>query len=114
MGTNKRLSKHGDNNLPQYRKTLIDDFFLFCDGHPEKMGTIVYKKDIESPMPPSSEQMGKMLNRLNIIWTNFCKALGVQNIIYGTFISEVKKQWLQKGEIQKQQQIVKASRERKQ
>lgn len=101
MGMNKRLSKYGDNNIVSFREFLEDDFFLFCDGHPDKMQTMVYMEDIKEPVPPSNKQMGVLLARLDIIWKDFCKRMQLHGKIEHTFISNVKERWHEKGEEQK-------------
>lgn len=108
--SNRKYEKRGSNNISQYCNDLMNDFFKFCDGHPEYITTMVWIKDIEKPMPPSPKQMGTLLSRLDVIWKKYCDDAQLPRETKGLLISRVKEQWQERGK--QQMSIQKRKRKR--
>lgn len=110
MGQNRKYTKNGDNNVGKYCDKLVEDFFYFCDGHPEKIKTMVWMDDIKAPMPPSPKQMGTLLSRMKVIWDSYCKNARLPMETQHLLINKVKKQWEEKGKQQKKSGVPKRKR----
>lgn len=113
MGANNKYSRHGSNHIREYCKHLVDDFFRFCDGHPEQVTTMVWMNDINKPMPPNKEQMGKMLKRLLVIWQKFCKDATLPRTIENLFLTMIKEEWNKKSKEQEVHQLKTQKRKNK-
>lgn len=100
MGNLSKYTKNGSNYIGEYCKDLLGDFFLFCDGHPEKVVAMVWIKDIESPMPPTAKQMDILLSRLDVIWKKYCKDAKLPDETKFLFVNRVKEKWMELGKIQ--------------
>lgn len=101
MGNSRSYIKNGSNHIGEYCDKLIGDFFNFCDGNPQKITTMVWIKDILTPMPPSTKQMGILLSRLDVIWKQYCKQAKLPNETRFLFIKKVKEKWMELGMIQR-------------
>jgi hypothetical protein len=105
MGSNNKYVKHGVNDIRKYCSQLVKDFFLFCDGRPKQIKTMVWMDDIKQPMPPKKEQMAKMLKRLQVIWKKFCRDAILPRTTENLFITMMKAEWNRKSKEQKAHQL---------
>lgn len=94
--------KNTNNHIGEHCQTLVDDFFSFVDGRIDEVRIITEFRDISEPMPPTIEQIKKMLVRCNNVWRDYCKFMLLPRESNLLFTNRVKKKWL---ELEKQQNL---------
>lgn len=90
----KSKNKNINNNIGVHCQTLVDDFFNFVDGKLEDVHIITELRDISEPMPPTIDNMKKMLARCDRVWKDYCKFMLLPGESNKLFINRVKKRWL--------------------
>lgn len=92
------------NDVGKHCNMLIDDFFNFNEGHAD-MVKLIDIKDINNPMPPTQEQLRKMMARCQRAWLDYCSYIGLSRQSRTLFINRVKKEW-QSREQQQQKKLL--------
>lgn len=87
---NKRNLKGNDVSL--HCGLLVTDFFAFADGHAENV-QCVFVEDISEPMPPSLENLRKMLARTNKAWRDYCDLLRLPSESRGLCLKRIETEW---------------------
>lgn len=86
---------------------LIDDFMAFYQGRLDDI-KVVNVKSFSEPMPPSVEQMGKMLAVCRRIWKAYCRQNGMPGESQKLLENKLKKKWESMEKIQKRHRSKKA------
>lgn len=80
------------NDVTQHCNLLVNDFFSFADGHAGSV-KCVFVEDISDPMPPSLENLRKMLARTNKAWRVYCEMAGLPSESTGLCLQRIESEW---------------------
>lgn len=97
------------NNVGEHCQLVLDDFFNFCDGHPELVKYAIIT-DIKEPMPPGVEQIKKMFGRCKRVWSDYCDFIKLPRESRQLFVNKAKQEWQRREKAQKAATIQKRKR----
>lgn len=87
----KRLNNH----IGEHCDMLVQDFFNFCDGNPDKV-KLIDIRDIKEVMPPEKWQIKVAYMRCYDAWVKYCALAKLSNMQKRIFKQRVEKIWHQK------------------
>ena len=99
------------NNVSKHCQLVLDDFFNFCDGHPELVKYVTIS-DIKEPMPPDVEQIKVMFGKCKRVWVDYCDFVGLPRESRQLFVNKAKVEWHKREMAQQQKAIPKRKRSR--
>ena len=96
----KLSKKIKTSKVSEHCQLVLDDFFNFCDGHPELVKYCIVT-DIEKPVPPTVDQMKKMFGRCKRVWADYCDYTKLPRECRQLFVNKAKAEWHRREQAQK-------------